>query len=40
MLSRTPPSWFELTAWASTITLALAVAIVRVNRRELSYAAA
>jgi len=35
----TPPSWFALASWASTVTLALAVAITRLNRRELSYAA-
>lgn len=34
-----PPSWFALTAWASSITLALAIGIARLNRRELSYAA-
>jgi ABC-type transport system involved in multi-copper enzyme maturation permease subunit len=34
----TPP-WFAIVAWASTVTLALAVAIARLNRRELSYAA-
>ena len=32
------PSAFELVSWASTITLALAVAIALVNRKELSYA--
>lgn len=31
--------WAELAAWASTLTLGLAVAIHRMNRRELSYAA-
>jgi hypothetical protein len=35
----TPPSWFAITSWASTVTLALAVGIARLNRRELSYAA-
>jgi ABC-type transport system involved in multi-copper enzyme maturation permease subunit len=34
-----PPSWFAVTSWASTVTLALAVGIARLNRRELSYAA-
>jgi len=34
-----PPSWFALASWASTVTLALAVGIARLNRRELSYAA-
>ncbi len=33
------PAWTELATVASTITLGLAVAIVLVNRRELSYAA-
>jgi hypothetical protein len=32
-------SWFALASWASSITLALAVGIARLNRRELSYAA-
>jgi ABC-type transport system involved in multi-copper enzyme maturation permease subunit len=31
-------SWHELTAYASTVTLALAIAILLLNRRELSYA--
>lgn len=35
----TSPSWFGLVSWASTLTLALAVGIARLNRRELSYAA-
>ena len=39
MLHQTPPSWFAVTSWASTVTLALAVGIARLNRRELSYAA-
>ena len=39
MLHGTPPSWFAITSWASTVTLALAVGIARFNRRELSYAA-
>jgi ABC-type transport system involved in multi-copper enzyme maturation permease subunit len=34
-----PPSWFAIASWASTVTLALAVGIARLNRRELSYAA-
>lgn len=33
------PSWFELASYASTVTLCLALAIARLNRRELSYAA-
>jgi ABC-type Na+ efflux pump permease subunit len=33
-----PPSWFAIASWASTVTLALAVGIARLNRRELSYA--
>ena len=32
------PSAFEMASWASTITLALLVAILLVNRKELSYA--
>ena len=39
MLHGAPPSWFAITSWASTVTLALAVGITRLNRRELSYAA-
>ena len=39
MLHRTLPSWFAVTSWASTVTLALAAGIARLNRRELSYAA-
>jgi ABC-type transport system involved in multi-copper enzyme maturation permease subunit len=39
MLQHTPVSWFALASWASSITLALAVGIARLNRRELSYAA-
>ena len=39
LLHQTPPSWFAITSWASTVTLALAVGIARLNRRELSYAA-
>ena len=39
MTHGTPPSWFAITSWASTVTLALAAAITRFNRRELSYAA-
>ncbi len=38
-LQHTPMSWFALASWASSITLALAVGIARLNRRELSYAA-
>lgn len=32
-------SWGELASWSSTLTLGLGVAIWRLNRRELSYAA-
>jgi ABC-type transport system involved in multi-copper enzyme maturation permease subunit len=39
LLQHTPVSWFAVASWASTITLALAVGIARLNRRELSYAA-
>jgi ABC-type transport system involved in multi-copper enzyme maturation permease subunit len=35
----TAPSWFAIASWASTLTLALAVGIYALNRRELSYAA-
>ena len=33
-----PVSWFEVVSYLSTVTLALALAIVILNRRELSYA--
>jgi ABC-type transport system involved in multi-copper enzyme maturation permease subunit len=39
LLQHTPVSWFALASWASSITLALAVGVARLNRRELSYAA-
>jgi ABC-type transport system involved in multi-copper enzyme maturation permease subunit len=39
VFQHTPVSWFALASWASSITLALAVGIARLNRRELSYAA-
>jgi len=39
MVHGSPPSWFAITSWASTVTLALAAGIARLNRRELSYAA-
>jgi ABC-type transport system involved in cytochrome c biogenesis permease component len=32
------PPWFEIASYASTVTLCLALAIVILNRRELSYA--
>jgi len=32
------PSWFHVVSWLSTITLCLALAIVAMNRREISYA--
>ena len=38
-VQHTPVSWFALASWASTIVLALALGIARLNRRELSYAA-
>lgn len=38
MFQHMPPSWFAIAAWLSTVTLALAVANLRMNRRELSYA--
>ena len=34
-----PVSWFAVASWASSVTLALAVGLARLNRRELSYAA-
>lgn len=34
------PSWFQITSYLSTVTLALALAIVVLNRKELSYASA
>jgi ABC-type transport system involved in multi-copper enzyme maturation permease subunit len=38
IFQHTPPSWFAIASWASTVTLALALANARMNRRELSYA--
>lgn len=38
MVQHLPPSPFALASYASTVTLALAVGIARLNRRELSYA--
>jgi len=35
----TGPSWYAMASWASTLTLALAAGIARLNRRELSYGA-
>jgi ABC-type transport system involved in multi-copper enzyme maturation permease subunit len=34
-----PVSWFAIVSWASTVTLALAIGIAALNRRELSYGA-
>ncbi len=34
------PSWYDLASYFSTVTLCLALAIVAVNRKELSYASA
>lgn len=34
-----PVSWFAIVSWASTVTLALAIGIAVLNRRELSYGA-
>lgn len=34
----TPVSWFAVMSWASTLALALAIGLARLNRRELSYA--
>jgi ABC-type transport system involved in multi-copper enzyme maturation permease subunit len=38
VFQHTPPSWFAIASWASTVALALALANLRLNRRELSYA--
>jgi len=38
LLTATPLQWFPIVSYASTVTLCLAVAIVIVNRKELSYA--
>lgn len=40
LLHASPLPWYPIVAYASTLTLCLAVAIVVVNRRELSYASA
>lgn len=32
------PSWFHVVSWPSTVTLCLVLAIVALNRREISYA--
>ena len=39
LAGRGAPSWFELVSVLSTLTLSLAVAMLVVNRKELSYAA-
>ena len=33
------PDWFRLVSYGSTVTLALALAVAAVNRKEISYAA-
>lgn len=38
MLTRTPLPWFDLTSYLSTIALCVAVAVLVLNRREISYA--
>ena len=38
ILLHAPPPWLAIVSWASTVSLALAIGIVRLNRRELSYA--
>lgn len=38
LLHASPQLWFPIVSYASTVTLCLALAIVAVNRRELSYA--
>jgi ABC-type transport system involved in multi-copper enzyme maturation permease subunit len=40
LLAASPMPWFPIVSFVSTVTLCLAVAIVVVNRRELSYASA
>jgi ABC-type transport system involved in multi-copper enzyme maturation permease subunit len=37
-IAATPMPWFPIVSYVSTVTLCLAIAIVVVNRRELSYA--
>jgi ABC-type transport system involved in multi-copper enzyme maturation permease subunit len=39
LLLATPMPWFPIVSYASTVALCLALAIVAVNRKELSYAA-
>lgn len=38
LIEASPLPWYPIVAYASTVTLCLALAIVAVNRRELSYA--
>jgi ABC-type transport system involved in multi-copper enzyme maturation permease subunit len=38
LVNTSPMPWFPIVAWLSTVTLCLAIAIMAVNRRELSYA--
>jgi ABC-type transport system involved in multi-copper enzyme maturation permease subunit len=40
LLTATPMPWFPIVSYASTVALSLAIAIVAVNRKELSYASA
>lgn len=40
VVAASPTPWYPIIAYASTVTLCLALAIVVVNRKELSYAAA
>jgi hypothetical protein len=38
LVTATPMPWFPIVSYASTVVLCLALAIVVVNRKELSYA--
>lgn len=38
LISASPMPWFPIVSYASTVTLCLALAILAINRRELSYA--
>jgi hypothetical protein len=38
LMNTSPMPWFPIVAWLSTVTACLAVAILVINRRELSYA--
>ena len=38
LIAASPMPWYPIVSWASTVVLCLALAIVAVNRKELSYA--